>query len=460
VKYIILLFSFCLISCAVKPNLDSLPKASHVVQLRNYKFETLPNGLNLIFVEDQILPRVSLQAHIGVGLLHEPMSLAGINAVTSAMLDQGTTRMTAEQLSLAFNQLGTEFSGAAEEDASEYSVSSLAADRKQLLALFAEVLMSPRFASEEAKKIKSLFTASIQKKKDSPASVANMSYDEFLYDKHPYARTTLGTEQSIANIQTEDIKNFYRAWYTPDRVTIMVAGRFDEEYAQSARNIFSSWSKSKIKADPVFKVESVSSQKRLKFVSKKDLVQAQIRIGQIQVQRNDPDFLPLMLAAEILGGGFASRLMKRVRNELGLTYSISASMDAKKTTGDFTISTFTKNDSVEKAIDEVLGVVKKLHTEGASAKELALAQSMLMGQYPRYVETADSTAAQLASLHFYGFPLTHLQSFPDRVKKVELARLNDVIKRRLNPDQMKIIVYGDEGILQEQLQKWMQVNQN
>lgn len=423
------------------------------VKLRPYRVEELPNGLKIYFVRDESLPRVSLRALVKVGLRDEPADLGGVNSLVASTLDSGTSTRTAEQLADAFNQLGTEFSAAPSDDMSVFSASTITPEADHLLEIFADVLTHPLFAEAELNRERDQYRSALRRRVDNPAGYVAREYDKYLLGANPYGRDGLGTEASLAKIRRADLMRYYLSWYRPNNTLMVVTGRYGEDFEKNVVKTFSSWSRRDVKAVP-FEPAAQVEKKSLRLVSKPGLVQTQIRFGRLAVERGHPDDLKLRLANEALGGGFGSRLMQKIRDDQGLTYSISSGFEAQQKAGVFTISTFTKNETVGKTVEEVLKVYDDYVEKGMTEEELSAAKAQLIGQFPRALETSDGMAFQLLLIDFYRLPLTDLTDFPKLVNDVSLKDVNDALKRHLAPGALKILVYGDRKFVAPQLKTW------
>lgn len=424
--------------------------SSPAIKIRPYTIRELPNGLRVYFIRDETLPRVSFQALVKAGSRQEPADLQGLNSLVASLLDQGTTSKSAEALAEAFNALGTEFNASPGDDFTMLGASTLSPEADRLLDLFHDVLMNPAFSEKELNRSRDQYKSALKRRLDNAAGYASREYERYLYGDHPYGRDSWGTNESLDRIRRTDLLRYYLSWYRPNNTLLAVTGRFGPEFEAKVEQMFGQWAKREIKetpAPPPAAVEKLT----VRLVSKPSLVQTQLRFGQIGIARADADYVKMMLANEALGGGFGSRLMQRIRDDLGLTYSISSGVDARLVTGSFGITTFTKNDSVGRTIQETLTVYRQYVEKGITAEELATAKAQIIGQYPRGIETADQMAGQLLRMDFYGRPLNYLTEFPKIVAATGLDEVNAAIKKHMRADGMKILVYGDEKAVAAQL---------
>lgn len=431
------LLAFVLASCTH----GSKSGSGQTAKYKNERIETLPNGLKLYFVEDQSLPRVSLQLLIPVGSVNEPKDLAGLNTAVSYLLDQGTEKKKALEIADLFADSGAEFEAQGGADFTLLSTSALITEFTPVLSLFAEVLTTPTFPNQEIERARQLALVGLKGRQDRSGPWADLLMQKSFYQNHPYGRDLLGTEDSVKKINRQDIIKFYQSYYVPNAARLAITGRLTPEIENEVRKLFSAWTPAVQYAPvaPTFQPPVKGSVSKLQSPHK---AQTEIRFIQPGIPRAGADYLKLRLINEILGGGFASRLNQRVRDDLGLTYSIYSSLDTKKLTGSWIISTFSKNPTAQQTVDEVFNVLKKFIDEGVTAAELSAAKNLVKAQLPRALETADRLAYNLLALDFYGVGVDYLINFNRTIDSYDLKEINSTMRNYLKPDQMQVLVYG------------------
>jgi len=373
--------------------------------------------------------------------------------LTAQLLEQGTISKSASQLADEFADLGTDLDVSPGDDATLISTDALSTSADQLLNLFYEVLSSPSFKDAEIKRLKDQFVAAIKKRIDNPSSMVEESFQEVLFQGHPYARSPLGDEKSLKKIKKQDIVKHYLNWYRPNNSAVAVVGSFSEAFEKRVVETFKKWPQRTLKKIKVQQLTDFTDFK-MKLVSKPGLAQTQIRIGQRGIPRQNSDYLKLRLANEIFGGGFVSRLNQKIRDDLGLTYSVSSFIEARADRGAIGISTFTKNESVARTISESLKTLEDYVAQGVSETELRAAKNLLIGQFPKTVETADRLATSYLFLDFYGIPRTYLTNYNRNVEDITLAEVNEAIKKYYSPQFLRVVVYGDEKVILDQLKSY------
>lgn len=433
-----------------KPGEGYVSQSSGSFKLKPYKESKLANGLKIIYIQDETLPRLSFTLLVRAGTLSE--ATPGLNAVTAYMLEQGSQTRSAVQLADELGQIGTDIDVVPSSDFTTLYTDGLTANADTLLTLFADVVMAPAFKDAELVRIKSQSISSLVKRIDNPSSYADSRMDAFLFGEHPYGRETLGTPDALRVLKKQDLIKHYLTYYRPNNATLAVVGNFSGDFEKKVEDTFGKWTKRTV-TPPTVAPAAGNETLKMKFLSKRGLQQTQIRIAELGIARQDPDYLVARVGNEILGGSFASRLNQKIRDDQGLTYSIYSNFDVRKEPGSFEVNTFTKNESVGKTVDETLKAVREFVASGATEKELEAAKMQLIGQFPRAIETADRLAYNLLALDFYGIPVTYLTQFNDNVRAIKLKQVNEVLQKKINPEQFKVLIYGDSSVL-PQLKEW------
>jgi zinc protease len=444
-KKIFLLLSMYLASCAGGPVKDTF-------QMKPFNEQILPNGLHVIYVADAGLPRVSLQLLIKAGTISEGEDQQGLNYLTAQLLEQGTKKRSADQIADDLGQIASDLSIGPGADYTLISTSSLSPNKEILLDVFSDVIINPAFQPPEIERLRSQQLAAIGRISDQPSAYADLLIDKDVFGGHPYSHPAIGTEQTVKGFSRDQIIKHFLRFYRPNNAILAVTGNFDAAFIQQVNmnKSMSSWKKQEVKP---MKTASTAEKpnESISLYSKAGLQQSEIRFSHLGIKRSEADYLSLRIASLILGGTFASRLNQRVRDDLGLTYSIHSNSDARLDRGAFEISTFSRNEKVAETILETKQVLKAFVEGGATGEELQSAKALLLGQFPMAIETTDKLAFNLMILRFYGIADDYLTKFNSHVEKISLKQVNEVIKNRIHPGKMNIIIYADAKQLTEEL---------
>lgn len=426
------------------------PFSSTSYSLKTYSEKKLSNGLKVLLVEDKSLPYTSFSMMFGVGGAHDPENISGLTNFVGDMFKKGTQKSSATQIVDRLEQLGASLEISTTQDYTEIAASGLSFHRESLLNIFSEVVTEANFADSEIQRLKRQTIDGIKKISEKPEAFSDLSFGELLFDKHPYGRPVIGTIAGILQIKQKHVVKHYLQYFRPNNAILAVVGNFDSNILEVLEKSFATWKPRKIEEINYPAITSWQGLK-LELVDKSDLVQSQVRIGHIGIKRDNPDFLKLRIANTILGSGFTSRLMQSIRVKAGLTYGINASFEARKDFGPFVISASTRNDKVGDLIRKTLSELEKFRDEGVTEQEVNDAKALLIGNFPRSIETAERLAFNLMILRRYGISDSYLEDFVSNVRGISASDVNEAIRKHYQSKNLKILVFTNASTAKPQL---------
>jgi zinc protease len=424
-------------------------------QLPAYEKFTLANGLTIYLMEQREVPLISVSAMLPAGAIRDTKATAGLSSITADALMFGTKNFTKSQLEEGLDFMGASLNTYGGKEAASLSATFASKDSDQVLALIKEVLVQPSFPEAEWEKAQARLLVELDQQKESPRAVINDYYNNFVFAEHVYGNTSSGTKSSVQNIKVEDIRSFYEEHYHPAASAIAVVGDFKRaEMKKKLQKLFRDWKgKGQPKSVEPGKVPE-HAKARILLVNKPDARETTFLIGGPGVPRNHPDFVPIQVVNTILGGRFTSWLNDELRVNSGLTYGARSAFDSYREGGSFVISTFTKTESTEEAIDLALQVNNRLHEQGVDEETLESAKNYVKGQYPPKYETARSLASLLTSMYFYGFDEEFINTFQQKVDSLDVARANEVVKKHFPAERLQFVLIGKADEVREVVQKY------
>ncbi len=405
----------------------------------------LGNGLNVLYLDDSSLPYVSLALMVKAGSSYDPDGLEGLTKFVAELVDKGTKKKKATEVAEAFAGIGSDFNASVANDYTIFSAGSLSADSQRLVDEFADIIIQPTMTDDEVTRVRQQLLAEIVARRDQPEVIADQSFMQLLYGKHPYSKSTIGQKSTIEAIKKKNIIQHYLKYFRPNNSYLAVVGKVDDALRAKIQARFSEWIRQDV--TPVNVNQAVKNEgPKIRLITKGDSQQAQIRLGHLGIQRNHPEFVTLRVANTALGGAFNSRLVNRVRRDLGLTYDIASEFDADLGVGPFLISTFTKSETVGKVIREVEAVVREYCDKGISLEELEATKGYLKGMFPRAIETSEKLAQNLLLLRLYGVSDNYLRDYLANVDELTVREVNKAIRQYIKPEQFRISVFGNPSV--------------
>jgi zinc protease len=217
---------------------------------------------------------------------------------------------------------------------------------------------------------------------------------------------------------------------------------FDRVQEEAAR-LWGSWSGGGPASPPYVAVPDNLCTPGIYLLDRPDLTQSEIRVGHLGLPRSHADYFPVKLVNYILGGGgFSSRLMGRIRSDLGFTYGIRSNFSCRRSPGPFIVSTFTPAENTAQVVQEIGAVIREVHQNGVTDQELAEAQSFYVGHFPLGLETSRGIGRQALSIDLYDLGTDYLQRYCDRIREVDRKAAAAAAASHLQPDNLVTLVMG------------------
>jgi zinc protease len=407
---------------------------------------TLPNGLEVIHVPHHVQPVASLTLYLYAGGADDPAAQAGRTSMAAQLLRQGTTTRTAEEISEAIEGVGGFLGAGADADFLTVFSTVLAEDLDLAFDLVADVTRRPTFPADEVSLVVQRTLSGLRAQLGQPGEIARRRFVEDVYgQEHPYGRSP--TPASVQAITRDDLVQLHARVFRPDAAVLVVAGDVDRARARAlAERHFGDWQPG-AEPRPAIPAPADPGPTRIALVHRPGSVQATLRIGHLGTRPDEPDYFALQVLNQVLGGGFTSRLMQRLRDELGWTYGAGSSFTQPRDVGLFSATTEVRTEVADSAIVEVLDQLRTLRQEPMDPDEMAAAVSYLVGSFPLTIQTAGQIAGQIARARLIGRPLEHITEYRERILQITPEHVTAAARRHVDPDRAVIVVVGDAAAL-------------
>ncbi|MEW6207083.1 MAG: pitrilysin family protein [Acidobacteriota bacterium] len=424
------------------------------LKLPPYKKVRLKNGMTILLMENKEVPIVSFSFIIRAGSVADPRGREGVSSLTAALLRKGTRTRTADQVSAELDFIGGQFGASAAYDYTAGGAEFMKKDTTKGLELLADILLGPTFPEQEVKKMLAQRIDGIRAAKDQAQAVISQYFGAYLYGDHPYSRPTGGDERSLAAITRDDAVKFYQTYYTPSNTILAAVGDFNTaDMERMLAEKFGAWA---AKTAPAINVPDPAAfqGKKLLLVDKPDSTQTFFQIGNVGIARVNPDRVYIDLINTLFGGRFTSRLNSELRIKTGLTYGARSSFSQRRARGPFVISTYTRNETTERAIDMALDILRRLHEKGITEAELKSAKNYIKGQFPPDIETSNQLAALISELEFYGLDEKEVNEYYAKIDAMTLDDARRVIRQYFPLDNLVFVMIGKAEVIQGVAKKY------
>ncbi|HXX80098.1 MAG TPA: pitrilysin family protein [Thermodesulfovibrionales bacterium] len=419
----------------------SLLTDAHGLDIRR---SVLSNGLTMLYVERHNLPIVMVSLLVKASLLDEPPDKAGLANLTAELLTEGTGKRKATNISEEIEFIGASLGATTSEDYTLISLSVLKKDVERGFEILSDVVLNPTFPDEEIRRNKELIKGSLKQSEEEPSFVASKAFRNAVYGDLSYGRLTRGSVETIDRITREEIVRFHSDLYRPNNAVLSVVGDLTEdELSALIKKFFSLWQRGDIAKRA--SVEQPRNKKQT-FLVDRELTQANIIVGHTGINRGNPDYYAVSVMNYILGGGgFSSRLMQTVRDEMGLAYDIHSFFAPYKEGGLFEVGVQTKNESASTVINEIYTQVNRIRKDKVSEQELDDAKAYLTGSFPRKLDTNRKIADFLVTTEFYDLGLDYVDKYPQYIRAVTADDVLRVAGKYLDTLDMVTVVVGKQS---------------
>ncbi|MEP7367158.1 MAG: pitrilysin family protein [Acidobacteriota bacterium] len=417
---------------------------------------TLANGMTVFLLEDHELPTVKASALIRTGSRFEPGAKVGLASLTAeVMRSGGSVSRPGDKLDDELDRLAANVEFGMGRSSGTASISCLKEDADKAFVILADLLQHPAFPQDKIDLEKQQTTANIARRNDDAMGIHGREMRRLVFGKQsPYAGQV---EYSTINaITREDVMVFHKRYYQPENVILGVWGDFDSAAMKALiERTLGTWPKGGNPRPPVIDVDpALAAQPGVYFIEKSDVNQSNIGIIRLADKMSDPGYYSNAVMADILGGGFASRLFNKIRTEMGLAYASTASytpgMDIP---GTMSVFIGTKSETTMKAIDAMKGELTKMATTEVTDAELKLAkESILKGEAFDYASTGQ-VIGRMMGYEYYGYPPDFLQKFRIGIEKVTKPDVLASAKKWLQQDQFITLVLGKAADFDQPLSK-------
>lgn len=414
---------------------------------------TLSNGAELIVSEKHDLPLVAFNISLVGGRYQlEPKDKLGVGNLTAAMMSEGTTTRTGDELADAQLLLGTNISVGIGGESGSMGFTSLRDKVEPTLALVADMLMNPSFPEDALERLRARTLVQLTQQKDQPGAIAANVFGRVLYgDEHPYGGMV--TEQTIRNISRDDIVAFHRAYFQPGRAIITVVG--DVDPATVRRQIeaaLTSWRRGGERPAFTYPAPPPSRGTTIYLVDKPNSAQSVFALGHPGPNRDTPDYFALQVMNTILGGLFQSRLNANIREEKGYSYGVRSSFQYGRGPGAFRAGGDIVTAKTDSALIEFMRELRGVQGgRPFTEDEITQGKESLIQRLPQAFASVNATASAIASLYVQGLPETYYQDYAARINAVTADDLLRVARQYIDLDHLNMVIVGDRATIENAL---------
>ncbi len=405
---------------------------------------TLSNGMKVYLLEDHELPLVSGFALVRTGNLFDPPEKRGLADVTGAVIRAGGTKAkTGDQLDEELENIAASVESNIGENNATVSFSCLRENVAPVLASFHDVLTAPAFRQDKIDLTLTQYRSGIARRNDDPGGIATREFTSLVYGRD----TSYGWNveyETIDRIRRTDVVDFYSRYFFPKNISLAVYGDFSTaDMKAKLETLFSGWNYERPPVPPFPSVDH-KPEPGIFIADKADVTQTFFHAGHLGGLLKDKDYPVLQVAADILGSGFTSRLVQKVRTELGYAYEINGSWGAGfDHPGVFQIAGSTKSESTEETLRVVREQVELMRAKPVTDVELYTAKQTVLNGFVFLFDRPSKTLNRLLLYDYFGYPKDFIFQYQKAIAAVTKEDVLRVAKEYWKPENMTIVAVGN-----------------
>ena len=384
---------------------------------------------------------VALGAWVRAASLHETRDRMGVSHLLEHMVFKGTSQRSAHQIALSLEALGGSLDAYTSREHTVYQARVLDEHLEHAADVIGDIVFRPLLRESDLALERKVVLEEIGMVEDTPDDLVFELHNALLWGTHPYGYSILGTRETVAALGVDDLRALHTRAYHPAQLIVAASGnvRHDDLVAVLERTGWLSIPPGdavRLRA-PMPQTQAPSSRH-----VHRDGAQTHIVMGTRAVEHQHPQRFALLLLSILLGGGMSSRLFQRVREELGLAYSVFTYQSFHADCGMHGVYVATAPDTASEALDAIRAELQRVADEGLPESEIAMGKQQLKGQLTLSLESVSARMYRAASVELYGEPYRSLDEVLALIDAISVSEIAAVAREYFTPDRMTVLSLG------------------
>jgi zinc protease len=415
--------------------LSQLPESIDLVKAETIE---LPNKTLVHIINAGTQEVVRLEIIFAAGSKYESQN--GVSYFTSKMLAEGTTSRTSKEITEYLELFGAFYELHHGPDSFNITVYSLKKYLNQIIDVIVDLILNPCFPEEEFNNLLKITSQSIKVNQNKTSYLASNKFKQRLFgEDKPYGKVL--TEEAIARTNKTQLVDFFKSNIQGKSFDVVVSGNIDQSVLKVIESSFGQLQLQKTKTVVANQVNDTISTE-IELVEKTDSLQSSLRLGNLTIRKNHPDYFNLVILNEVLGGYFGSRLMKNIREEKGFTYGISSSVVHLRDLSYFVIGTDVKKENTKETLNEIRKEIEILRSTPIPVEELETVKNYLIGTFLSSINTAFALADKFKSIYFFNLNYSFYEEYIRSIRRTNPKDLLEVANKYLDYSKMNKVVAG------------------
>ena len=406
-----------------------------------FRRTVLPNGLTVLSESMPGVRSVAFGAWVRAASLHEPRELMGVSHLLEHMVFKGTARRSAKQIALELEALGGSLDAFTSREHTVYQARVLDEHLDIAADVIGDFVFGPSLRASDLDLERKVVLEEIAMVDDTPDDLVFELHNEALWGAHPYGYSILGTRDTVSSLGTADLKALHERAYHPSQLVVAASGNVDHDALLAVLGR-TGWT-ARVGGDATrLTVPPPQAERPSRRHVERDGAQTHIVVGTTSVSHEDPRRHAVILLSSILGGGMSSRLFQRVREELGLAYSVYTFQSFHADVGMHGVYVGTGPETARDALEAIHLELADVASRGLPESEIAMGKSQLKGQITLSLESVTARMYRCAAVELYGEPYRSLDEMLALVDAVTPEQVAEVAREFFAPERQTIVSLG------------------
>ena len=434
-----------------EPPKPGAPRDFRVPEPRRF---TLANGLQVAMVQWGNMPKVRVTLTLRTGNAFEKANETWLADLTGDLMREGTATRGATEISREAARMGGSLDISVGGDSTTIGGDVLSEFGAEFVGLAADIVRNPKFPASELDRLKANMSRNLAVALSQPGQIALQKFRAVLYGDHPYGRV-FPTNEMIQGYTVDQIKQFYTSTYGAGRARLYVVGNFDPAAVEAAiRKGFDGWTKG---TPPATEPPKPASVRAVHLVDRPGAPQSTIILGVPTIDPSHEEFIPLTVMDALIGGAFASRITKNIREDKGYTYSPYSELSVRYRDAYWAENADVTTAQTGPSLKEIFSEIDRLQSQPPDAKELEGIKNYLAGTYVLQNSSRGGITAQLQYVDLHGLPPTYPNTYVKKVYEVTPQQVTEMAKKYLRDEQATIVIVGDRKVIEAQVKEFGKV---
>jgi predicted Zn-dependent peptidase len=405
----------------------------------------LANGLTVLSEHMPGVRSVALGAWVRAASLHESPDKMGVSHMLEHMVFKGTRTRSAKELALALEVLGGSLDAYTAREHTAYQAKVLDEHLPEAADVLADLIFHPVLRASDLALERKVVLEEINTVDDTPDDLVFELHNAQLWGNHPYGFSILGNRETVTALGQSDLRALHSRAYHPEQIVVAAAGNVEHDILLDTLES-TGWAEVSRGGLPPLTSPAPIVQAPSAVHFDRDTAQTHIVIGSATFAHSDPRRYAMSMIGLLFGGGMSSRLFQRVREELGLAYSVYSFQSFHEDAGLHGVYVGTTPETARAAVDAINAEMENLSAEGLSNEEVMAGKSQLKGQITLSLESPTSRMYRAAGVELYGEPYRTLDEVLALVDAIDAETVAALCKTYYSPSQQTLVTLGPKAM--------------